>query len=116
MRDVKLSISIILVASLAVFTVNAERWDIHEKALGAARAYEDKAPDLKYKGAKLGAIISKINPLKFLKSANAVPCRRSLNIFMVCLMHNLALVLKKTPGWNTLCWISRHGQVCTNRT
>ena len=40
-------------ALIVIPTANAEIWDIREQSLGAAIAYEDKAPDPKFKGAKL---------------------------------------------------------------
>lgn len=53
MVDVKLPGLFITVALLLTAKANAEIWDIREKSLGAAIAYEDKAPDPKFNGAKL---------------------------------------------------------------
>ena len=53
MIDIKLSGLFITVALLITSTANAELWDIHEKSLGAAIAYEDKTTDPKFEGAKL---------------------------------------------------------------
>lgn len=92
---------IIIAALLFIPAVNAELWDIHEKSLGAAIAYEDKAPDPKYKGTKLfldGRYFFKNKPGEFSEKRKCCALPSQPEYFYGLLAAQLRFGLEESTG------------------